>query len=298
MYRTILVPLDGSALGEGALPTAVFLAQRMGARVLLARVAGDDSPRAAHEAEHYLDGVRTRIADGAAVDLVVPHGTAARGILDAVAAHDAGLVVMTTHGRTGLRRLVFGSVAEKILAASPVPVWLVPARGTAHPPLLASTAPEILTPLDGSPLAEAALQPAVALARALGGHLVLLRVVPPPPIVVDPSLAQTLVPSEAETQQGAETYLQSLAPTIAAEGIPTRLVVRSGPLVQSILDEIWASGAELLVMATHGRSGLDRALLGSVAVALVHSCAIPMVLTRPQNWRNAADDDPQLGSQT
>ncbi|MFN8485043.1 MAG: universal stress protein [Anaerolineae bacterium] len=283
MYRTILVPLDGSALGEGALPTAALLARRMDACLVLARVASDASSQAVHAAQRYLDRVRERLTDAVPVATVVPHGTAAHGILDAITADNADLVVMTTHGHAGLRRLVFGSVAEKVLAASPVPVWLVPARGTAHPSLLTSAAPQILVLLDGSPLAESALPSAVTVAQALGGGLLLLRVVPTEPLLVDPGVAEALAPAETETEEGAEAYLAGIVQGIKADGMGAQFVVRRGSPTPAILDEIWSAGADALVMATHGRSGLDRALLGSVAIGLVHSCTIPMLLTRPPN---------------
>ncbi|MFN8499817.1 MAG: universal stress protein [Anaerolineae bacterium] len=282
MIRTILVPLDGSALGEGALPTATALAQRMGAQLVLARVVSSASPLAVGEAQTYLDRVRARLPHAVAASATALHGPPAPGILAAVAGHRADMVVMTTHGYSGLRRLVFGSVAEKVLATSPAPVWLVPAHGTAYPPLLTRPAPLALIPLDGSALAEAALPPALMLVNALGARLLLLRVLPPEPLLIDPGVAEALAPTEDETPAGAEAYLETLVPGIEAQGIPTQFVVRRGPAIQTILDEIWASGADLLIMATHGRSGLDRAMLGSVAVGLIHACTIPMLLTRPE----------------
>ncbi len=294
MYRTLLVPLDGSALGEGALPTAAYLAQRMGAGVTLVRAASDASPHTVHEARHYLDGARTLLPDNIPVHATVSHGPAAHGILDALRDPGADFVVMTTHGRGGLRRLVYGSVAEQVLAASPAPVWLVPARGTAHPALLSSGNIQILALFDGSLFAEAALFHAVTLARALAGRLILLRVVPPQPLLVDPIMAETLTPIAGDSEEAAEGYLQKLASTITLDNTRVRAVVRTGPPAQTILDEMWASGADVLVMATHGRSGLTRTLLGSVAMALVHACTTPMVLIRPGHTASPATGEMTL----
>ena len=282
MYRTLLVPLDGSALGEGALPTAATLAQRMGARVVLVRVVDDASPSTVHTAQHYLESVRARLPSGVPVETHVSHGPAATGILDAIFNSRADLVIMTTHGRGGLRRLVYGSVAAKVLVASPAPVWLVPVRGTPYPPLLSKSSAQVLAVLDGSLFAEAALAHTTALARVLGGSVLLLRVVPPQPLLVDPMIAETLSP-EADDEQAAEVYLRNVASTLTHEGISVHTVFRTGSPAQAILDEIWSSGADVLVIATHGRSGIDRTLLGSVAQAVIHACAIPMLVVRPHH---------------
>jgi len=137
----ILVPLDGSPLAEAALPTAVDLATSSGARLLLVRAAhahtlpGVDPTGAevkvVGEAERYLDEVKGRLAaaGGPAVDTITWYGPAAVSIVEASRLHDVGLIVMTTHGRSGLGRLILGSVAESVLRGTTTPILLLRAEG-------------------------------------------------------------------------------------------------------------------------------------------------------------------------
>src|SRR5262249_33208323 len=130
----ILVPLDGSLLAEGALPTALEMAQSSGARLLLLRAAyihalpgmnsTDAEVEAVRVAETYLDEVKARLAPMGATDVetIVWYGPAAVAIIEAAAFHKASLIAMTTHGRTGLERLVLGSVAESVLRGTPTPI--------------------------------------------------------------------------------------------------------------------------------------------------------------------------------
>jgi nucleotide-binding universal stress UspA family protein len=200
MYQRILVPLDGSARAERAVPTAARLARASAGAVMLVRVATvhlgyGPSPYAApvgsvalesddHEAEGYLK----QIAGGAALSGVPTETTMLTGpvaatLLTAVQSHHADVVVMSSHGRRGISRWALGSVAEKVARHTTVPVLVLrdagpapigPGPGTERPLRL-------LVPLDGSPLAEAALVPAAQLAAALAapaqGALHLVRVV-------------------------------------------------------------------------------------------------------------------------
>lgn len=137
----ILVPLDGSPAAEGALTTAADLAKAVGARVLLLRAAqartlpGVDPTEAevevVRDAEAYLAEVKARLATWGLpdVDTTVWYGPAAAAIVEAAEFHRAGLILMTTHGRTGLPRLVLGSVAESVLRGTPTPILLLRADG-------------------------------------------------------------------------------------------------------------------------------------------------------------------------
>lgn len=139
--RTVIVAVDGSVLAETAVYRAVDLARETGARVILLRAAealtipGAD-PRNAqvavvHEAERYVAGVKTRLAEGGftAIDTSVWYGRPALAIVEAARVHDADLIVMTTHGRSGLGRLILGSVAESVLRGTDTPILLLRAPG-------------------------------------------------------------------------------------------------------------------------------------------------------------------------
>src|SRR5579859_3580752 len=190
MFRNFVVPLDGSELAERALPYAVRLAHAGQGRITLVRVAlappsmtvdgagwERDQREAIEAAEGYLAAVAEKFAAQAPVRTVVVYGRAAAQILDQVDRLEADGVVMATHGRTGLAHLLYGSVAETVLADSPVPVFLAHARAgdATAPPANPSTACAAV-PLDGSVFAEAALETAADLVGQTG-ELVLVCVV-------------------------------------------------------------------------------------------------------------------------
>lgn len=292
MLNTIVVPLDGSRLSERALPVAAALAQSSQARLILVRAARGDSDAAQfdaiQEAQDYLEVIARQLSwQGAPVEVSVLTEAPADAILDVAELHQADLIVMSTHGRSGLRRWVYGSVAEAVLNHSHVPVWLVRAEGNVLPDSHGAER-RLLAPLDGSPFSEAALPMAAALARALGFTLVLLRVVVPPALpVVEPSLVSPdlfstrLNAEEAE----AQAYLTALADGLNREGLVVRTVVRTGLAARAILDEMQASSVSLVVMATHGRTGLGRMVYGSIAAEVLHHCAKPLLLVRPTSLK-------------
>jgi nucleotide-binding universal stress UspA family protein len=292
---TILVPLDGSALADRAVPFAVTVATRAGWSLLLLRAvntlaapterAGADLKR---EAEEALDTVAARLAsDGLAVTTRVVEGQPESAILAATTDEDVGLVVMSTHGRGGLGRFIYGSVADTVLRHAPVPVLTVPPHGLdAWPP---DRPIKILVPLDGSDLSHAALGPARELADLLGGSLILASVVTFPSysmyaegyVFVDPDPDDNIL---TETRR----ELESLAAALRTDARPVEVRVTYGSPYFSIMTIARDSGAGLLVMATHGRGGMSRAVLGSVATAMVRQSEVPIVLVRPDEVEPAA----------
>ncbi len=291
MFRTILAPLDGSELSERALPTAIRLAQATGGRLVLVRAAWagglhDDDLQAqidaVQEAESYLDGVAQRVAlHGVGVEAVVPYARAADAILLETDLRHADLIVMTTHGRSGLGRWVYGSVAEAVIARSRVPVWLTRPEGPVEP---AGARARLLVPLDGSVFAESVLSDAAAIARALDWTIVLMQALPPAHGLPTPGSLEEEGPSEREPHNGevdAQRYLQGIAAGFKAEGLRVQTMVRLGSPAAGILDEDRAAGMGLIAMATHGRTGLQRLLLGSVASSVLRRGGLPLLLVRP-----------------
>lgn len=322
MYRTILVPLDSSSFGERALPVAAALARTTGGKLVLVRAAsasilpGAHSAdlqgrqiqkeelfvsadaggagraaaqiRAVEEAELYLRRIVDRLAvQGVRAEIAVPYAAAAEGILTEIDVQSADLVIMCTHGRSGLGRWIYGSVAEEVLAHSPVPVLLVRPTGS---PVSLSAEPgqsRLLVPLDGSAFAEAALPHATALAEALGGSILLVYAVALP---VHPYNEMLAIPADidedldrlVEEEQGrAEHYLASVGERLLQDGLSVESVVCKGAPADTILQQALAKNARLIVMATHGRTGLRRLLLGSVAHEVVHRAQLPVFLVRP-----------------
>jgi nucleotide-binding universal stress UspA family protein len=290
MAKQILVPLDGSPLAERALPYAVSLASASEARLVLVRAVeahaltgrGRAKARVAAmaEAETYLDGIADPLRErGLTVDIALPYGGAADAIADEIAFRAIDLVVMATHGRGGLGRVVYGSVAERILHEAEVPVLLVRAWEE-RPGGSFDHAPCIVVPLDGSRFAEAALPVAREVATALGGHLLLVQAVEPPEAAGVPDLHYAQFDPEAELA-AATDYLQRLQAEERAAGRTAEIVAHVG-LPGALIPEVARSyRAALVVMATHGRSGLSRLVMGSVADATLRQGGTPLLLVRP-----------------
>jgi nucleotide-binding universal stress UspA family protein len=290
----ILVPLDGSLVAEQALPYAETLARAAGAGVVLVRAVSSEPPwagdavegrlRAAGEAADYLAATAERLrGSGLQVETAAPHGEPAEAVAKELGARGADLVVMSTHGRSGLGRWVYGSVAESILRRTPTPTLLVRAwREDGDYGDLAHE-PRVLVPLDGSEFAEEALRVARSLAATLGGGLVLARAVYPPSAVEQEwTVASYLVEELRERESDAREYLAGVADRLRAAGAEPETCVYVGPPVEVIARAAREQAATLIVMATHGRTGAGRLLLGSVANSVLLHNDLPLVLMRPR----------------
>jgi nucleotide-binding universal stress UspA family protein/HEAT repeat protein len=294
MFARILVPLDGSPLAEQALPLATGMAQRFRATLHLLRAvvvpAGLDVDfrplvdALRDEAQRYLDEMAQRLrTSGYTVVTAVIEAEPADAILEYTQQHDITLIVMATHGRTGLGRWVLGSVADKVVRASHRPVLLVRA-GAAH---VSPDIHRILLPLDGSTLAEQALPLAEALARAFFAEIVVLRVITPvsAPYVYGDALAGYATPYiegllEAQRTE-AERYVADTVEQLRAAGLRARGEIAGGLPADEILRVAAEHQVDLIVMATHGRSGLGRFALGSVAERIVGASPVPVLVIRP-----------------
>ena len=288
---TILVPLDGSSLAEQGLTFAEQLARALPARLRLALVhepaAVTTGPvaraqMALHRAEReYLARVRDRLKTAGITDVtaVVLKGDPREELTRYTDERDPDLVVIASHGRGGLARAWFGSVAEHLVRTVAAPVVVV----HAHEPAPGLRAPErIAVALDGSKSAEMVLESAAQFARAFGAELLLCRVVQPVPLPADPILPVTIAYDTELTEQlvgGSDDYLARVAERFAGTGIPVRhsSVVGHGvaaTLIEAARDE----GAGLIVMTTRGRGGLGR--LGSVADKVMRGAPCPVLLYR------------------
>jgi nucleotide-binding universal stress UspA family protein len=305
-----LVPLDGSTFGEHALPLAASIAHHAGARLTLAHVhvplaalyneaaftLNDElDARARLENRAYLDRVLTRLgASGPkAVATLMLEGGVVEAIREHVARDNVDLVVMTTHGRGPLGRFWLGSVADKLLRQLSIPVLLVhpgetPPDLTAEPVLK-----NIFIPLDGSELAERMVTPATALGGPMGSQYTLLRVVKPVhptmPYTEGLSIAQMagaildqIEKIQGEVRNEAEDYLTKVAERLRARSlrVQTRLAVEEHPAA-AILHEATTCGADLIAVETHGRGGLSRLFLGSVADKVLRGSTLPILVHHP-----------------
>lgn len=307
MTEHLFVPLDGSRVAETALPHAAALAQLLGARVTLARVPESmvvpaasggvwatkivESGEARERAVAELSAVAARdIFEGIAVDWVAPDYPVAQGLLQAIDECGADLVVMTSHGRSAAGRWVFGSVAQKLLRGASAPVYVVraPEEAFVDPDGFAiPAAPSfkvVVVPLDGSDHAEKALDPASELVQASGGELRLVTVPTVPGYLkIVPETAGAIPEALLERAAKAENYLEELISGLAQRGIRVEgdvEVLFAGAVTDGILEYAESRNAELIVMTTHGRGGVGRWLLGSVAEKLLGASPMPVLVVR------------------
>jgi nucleotide-binding universal stress UspA family protein len=308
MISRILAPLDRSKFAESALPLAAALARGAGAALELVSVVEADplplrgptvppesNDRMRHERTAYLDGVAERIGDtaGGVVETLVLDGEASDALLNRVANADIDLVVMSTHGRGPMERAWLGSVADRLVRRLDVPVILVrPEQGGKDRPDGRGTVSSgtldvrrLLITLDGSDLAEAVLGPATDVARALGAPVSLLRVVG---VRMYPGLPH--LPHGAEEysrlleaeRTEAEDYLARVAARLAEHGVEVEgHQVLQGPTAATILGAAKAETDGLIAMTTHGRGGLQRLILGSVADKVLRASSSPVLMVRP-----------------
>ncbi|MCC7106471.1 MAG: universal stress protein [Chloroflexi bacterium] len=298
--KTILVPLDGSPLSERALPYARVLARAVDGKIILVRSAQartfpgtdptDEQVRAVEDAEAYLDGIATRLSEeGIQSEVAVPYGLPAEEIVAEVAIRDPDLVVMSTHGRGGLGRWIYGSVADQVIRDCRKPILLIPATcerlWTLDRPI------KVVVPLDGSPLAEAVFATIEQLATGYRSDLVVIRAVEPLNYAYAEGYAYVALDPEAELAE-ARDYVNAAAARLRETGLKVEAEVRSGYAAPTIEAVARARQADLIAMSTHGRGGLARLVMGSVATGTLQRSSVPLLLIRPAVIREFAETEP------
>ncbi len=309
MVRSILVPLDGSSFAEHALPMALTLARRAKAdlslvlvHVPLAAIYAETrhgletayDPFLKKQEQDYLASVAQRVQKAAnfRVRTLFAEGLITESIQKEVKAANADLIVMASHGRGAFKRFWLGSVADEMIRHAATPVLVVKPR-TGLPDLGEETPlRQILIPLDGSALGEQAIEPATALGGLAEAHYTLLRTIKPAlPLAID-YLQAPMTPEYQELFQKvqnlhqqevkhAEEYVQGVSQRLAQRALraETRVVSAEQPAA-AILEEASYAGANLIALATHGRGGLGRLWLGSVADKVVRASALPVLVCR------------------
>ena len=318
MYKRILVPLDGSTRAESALPVASRIARASGGSVMLVQVATipvlyGTSLAAAYTpdlieaeingAEDYLKSLaQSETLAGIKTETSALFGAVAQIILSVATSYNIDLIVMTSRGKTGMKRWVLGSVAQKLTRHSPMPVLVLREAGTMLPGPRPDSGPlRALVTLDGSALAKTALEPAAQMVAALAapghGALHLLRVVRPPQLDEKKLSPEKVASLKSAALHKAITYMHAIV---------THL--REGPLGALNLAITWsvvpdddtagtimhvaeggedAEGAgvpgrcDLIAMATHGRSGFQHWVLGSVTERVLGATRLPLLIVRP-----------------
>jgi nucleotide-binding universal stress UspA family protein len=295
MYRSILVPLDGSLPSEQSLPYATALARRSGAELQLAYVhtplllgegtlyLGTPDVQLWEDEKKYLKSVVDRLqkVELNKVSAHVLEGPIADTLQEHALSKGCDLVVMTTHGRGPVSRFWLGSVADQLVHRLPIPLLLIHTREEIPLPATEPEVRNILVALDGTPTAEQILQPAGALGKLMGASCTLLRVVPSvvPHVVYTEVAVDTALADKLRAE--ARVYLQRVAESLRDQGfdVQTRIIAHAHPAT-AILNEASSGEYDLLALETHGRRGLSRLFLGSVADKVVRGATVPVLVHR------------------
>jgi nucleotide-binding universal stress UspA family protein len=245
-------------------------------------------PAALDWSTQYLDSVSERVgtAAGGEVSTAVHSGRCAETLHEQVAELGIDLVVMATHGRGALSRAWLGSVADAFMRHARVPVLFVrPSEGEAPAPDEADDFETLLVPLDGSDLSESALEHATEFGVLFGSAYHLTRVVAFPLEIASPYLPHTVQMNAdilADAKENAAAYLEEHAERMRRRGLRVTVSVAVDPqAAHGVLAEAEAVGCDLIAMATHGRSGVSRVVLGSAADKILRGTHVPLLLFRP-----------------
>jgi nucleotide-binding universal stress UspA family protein len=302
-FTSILVPLDGSSFAEQALPLARQLAAASSACLRLAYVHTPSASwdpgvefslfdpeieKQVRERElSYLQSLARRLTNGGGlhVECALLNGSIAESLEEYVARTGTDLVIMTSHGRGGVGRMVLGNVADQLVHRLHVPVLVLRPEEKKRAPRPEPEHRRILVPLDGSGLAASILDEAITFARLTGSELLLLGVVQPPPVLVPPFVwePEALLESPEHRELAVRRYLESIKARVRQEGITVQgRVHKARKVAREILNVARDEECSFIAMATHGASGPDRFILGSVADQVVRHADVPVLVLRPK----------------
>lgn len=318
--KTILVPLDGSELASTIVPHVHMLASNLSANVLMVHVVekvyqyqpvehqyipyGQSEPMffdsnvrqtdvfeySRRNAESYLHQMAAPLRKaGLEVAIDVHFGSPATCITEIARNRPVDLIAMTTGSTGSLRRWALGSTTQKVIHATDIPVYVV----HAHQELPAGILPQIkriLVPLDGSTFSAHVLPLAKELATHMHAEVLLLHALLPPdelPALVRVNTSETIFRDIwAQRRKQAEHMLSAVKGKLREESIPSNFHVFSGYPPDVIVEEATLQHCDLIVMATHGFSGLRRWMLGSVADKVLRACNVPLLLVHAQESAN------------
>ncbi|MBA2677470.1 MAG: universal stress protein [Ktedonobacteraceae bacterium] len=331
MFHRILVPLDGSERAERALPVAVRLARASHGTLIVVQVLDIDTTlyiapemmisesvvhvESSRAGQYLIQATAALKQEGIPIEQCVLLGIPASMLLSAITSYNADLVVMCSHGRTGFLHWALGSVAEKMARISPVPVLILREHGS----ILAGPHPDptrplrALVPLDGSTASKAAMAPAAALIAALAapasGALHLTRVVQPATsermmLPYQRNMDDMVQKTKHSLQKTAENVRDGFeAPSVTPLGLRFTCSVALDTDVAHALIRVAENGedaegagifggCDVIAMATHGRTGIDRLALGSVTERVLHATRLPLLVVpiSRKTLQNSADE--------
>jgi nucleotide-binding universal stress UspA family protein len=300
MFKRLLVLLDGSPLAETAVPIAAQLARLVDGQLTLLHIVERHAPTEVHHVRHlanvaeanaYLNEVAHR---SFLVDLPVDihvHSNAVDDVTRSIVEHAGELradsIAMCTHGRGGPRRFLFGSIAQQVIAHGTTPVLLIPPRLSEHPPQF--NLRQILVPLDGDPDHEQGLPVAIDLAQIAHAAIHLVVVVPKIETLKDEKAATGKLLPIATTaildmqQSDASEYLQNQIARAADRGVPITSEVSRGDPAEVVIDAARRVNADLIVLGTHGKTGMDAFWSNSITPKVSDQSPAPVLLVRIQS---------------
>ncbi len=296
MFKKILVPLDGSKIAEAVIPFAREIATRSGAELLFVtavqQVGVWDASLSLHVlkreseiAAGYLATVEGYVSgEGQKVATQVLDGDAPEAVLAAADEAGVDLIAISTHGRSGISRWLFGSVATHILERAGVPLLVLRPKEGEDRGAPGPVVKKILVPLDGSEVAKSVLPVVEEFAKTMGASLVLYHSVAP--LSAYPGFesvgAAALGEAIEEMQRQAREILARASEEVKSRGVEATTVISLGTAVDGVLSAADELDVDLIAIATHGRSGLGRAVLGSVADGVIRRSAdVPCLVVRP-----------------
>jgi len=295
MFKHILVPIDGSPMAEAALPAAVFLAERLNARVTLMHVIEKNAPAEVHgqphlknssDAERYLSEVATRFfSKGIPVDYHV-HTNEVDDVAGSIVEHAEeirhDLIVMCSHGRGAALHLFLGSIAQSVIAGGSLPVLVTHPDINGCPP--AFFCRHILIPLDNDPEHNQVLPVSKDLARSCNASLHLATVIPNvSSLFGERASASKMLPGTTSqilelSVQDAEKHIQDLEDGLRQAGFEASAHVLRGDPAKVIVKAANKANIDLIVLGTHGKTGMDAFWSGSVTHRICGQSRVPLLL--------------------
>jgi nucleotide-binding universal stress UspA family protein len=295
MFRKLLIPLDGSKLAEAALEPAAYLADRLGSAVALIHIIERDSPDAVHgerhlsdpdEAQAYLEEVAARTFPKSVKIECHVHTSFVRDVPQSISDHvdefAPDLIVMCTHGRSGLGVRLFGSIALQVVGLGVTPVLLV--QPTGEPVTLPFECHKMLVPLDGNPVHEEGLSVAAGLAEACGASLHLVTVIQTLGTLTGQTAATgRLLPGATSAmldldEESAGSYLKEKQAQLHDRKVRVTSSVQRGDPSGGIVHAAFDQEVDVIVLGTHGRSGFAAFWEGSVGAAVASRSHLPLLL--------------------
>ncbi len=310
---TVLVPLDGSRFGEFAVPAAMSIARELQAQIELISVFEEESVLAGSDPttqqfkewlSAYLEEIGAHITElsGVPTSCTIIDGSPADRLTEYAQHKQIDLIAMSTHGRGPVSRAWMGSVADRVIRHVDVPVLLIRAEEESAVDLAQEAEfKRILVALDGSSRAEKSLKLATQIAKVTGATLILLQAVEPPVPYSSPYLPHAMQDTQAALEEGRKAsvkYLDEVKDGLERQGIDveteTLLGVRPAPAILRYAEE---HAVDLIAVATHGRGGLPRLVLGSVADKVLRAATVPVLVVRPATLKNFAKETAEDDSQ-